>query len=155
VRARDDRVAERRLQQRTRPLARDLAERRGVRGLRNKSPAWSRLPSDLENNARTSGWLACGESPLTNRAMRFGTAMPSSASRIAGSNSLAQGNAPCRACAAPSITMAPGTPVERPDSTASRYESGSPLSSRNMPGVAPFGAASRPLNAVTFFVAAS
>jgi hypothetical protein len=62
--------------------------------LRNESPACSGLPSGREKSARTSGWLACGESPFTNRAMRFGTAMPSSASRIAGSNSFAQGNAP-------------------------------------------------------------
>ena len=87
--------------------------------------------------------------------MRFGTATPPSAERIAGSKSFAQGSAPWRACTAPSITIAPGTPVERPESTASPYESGLPLSSRNMPALAPFGAASRPSKAVIFFVAAS
>ena len=49
-----------------------------------------------------------------------------------------------RACARPSMATAPGTPVERPLVTASGYDSGAPLSSRNMPGVAPAGAVSRP-----------
>ncbi len=87
--------------------------------------------------------------------MRFGTATPPSAARIAGANSFSQGSVPWRACALPSITIAPGTPVERPESTASLYESGSPFASRNMSGVAPFGAASRPSKAVIFRVAAS
>ncbi len=87
--------------------------------------------------------------------MRFGTGTPSRAARIAGSKSFAQGSAPWRACTVPSIAIAPGTPVERPESTASQYVSGLPLSSRNMPGVAPRGAASRPSKAVMRPVEAS
>ena len=87
--------------------------------------------------------------------MRFGTGTPSRAARIAGSKSFAQGSAPWRACTLPSIAIAPGTPVERPESTASRYGSGSPAASRNMPAVAPRGAASRPSKAVTLAVDAS
>ena len=74
---------------------------------------------------------------------------------MAGSKSFSQGSAPWRACTLPSIAIAPGTPVERPDSTASRYGSGSPAVSRNMPGVAPAGAASRPSKAVIRPVEAS
>ena len=38
----------------------------------------------------------------------------------------------------------PGTPIERPERTASRKGMGRPSAARNMPGVAPRGATSRP-----------
>ena len=47
------------------------------------------------------------------------------------------------------MAIAPGTPVERPLRTASTNDSGLPCSSRNMSGVAPAGAVSRPSSALT------
>jgi len=81
--------------------------------------------------------------------------MPPSAARIAGSNSVLQGLLPKRCCTAPSITIAPGTPVERPPKTPSRQGMAFPSGCRNMSAVAPAGAVSRPSKAVTLPVAAS
>ena len=51
---------------------------------------------------------------------------------------------PAAPAAAAETKETPGTPVDRPDNTASGYDKGSPLSSRNIVGIAPTGAASRP-----------
>jgi hypothetical protein len=83
------------------------------------------------------------------------TSKPRSARSIAPRQDSAQGRRPWSACASASIAIAPGTPVDRPLFTASQNGIGRPSASRNMVGVAPAGATSRPSYAETSPVAAS
>ena len=112
-------------------------------------------PSGRENSVRTSLVGGTGDPSPRNIASRAGTLNPAVAARIAGWKSSFQRSAPNLACAACSMAIAPGTPVERPLRTATTNGSGLPCSSRNMSGCAPAGARSRPSMALTLRVCPS
>jgi hypothetical protein len=92
-----------------------------------------------------SGCEACGARVLLIMPARRGlTTKPSSASFSASLKSVFQAALPCSFWAWDSMATAPGTPDERPDSTAVTKGRGLPSWPMNMSGEAPLGAVSRP-----------
>jgi hypothetical protein len=69
---------------------------------------------------------------------------PFSAASMAGSKSVAQASLPCLACATSSRRGVPGTPTERPPTTAAWKGMDFPSAPMKSCGRAPEGAVSRP-----------